>query len=120
MPAALVFGQQDTVKQDPVKRYAPQRKPVYTPPDRYGDPFSNTGSESPMMLKDPPDHTVDVAIDTAGNYTVNEKVGDIPYRPQSAMTFSEYRQYQERQMLKSYWRSRAKAQDGESAVSGRN
>ncbi len=98
----------------------PQRKPVYTPPDRYGDPFSNTGSESPMMLKNPPSHTVDVAIDTTGDYTVYEKVGDIPYRPQSGMTFNEYRQYQERQMLKSYWRSRAKAQDGESAVSGRN
>lgn len=116
LPAALVFGQQ----RDSAKTYVPQRKPVYIPPDRYGDPFSNTDSESPMMLKNPPSHTVDVDIDTAGNYTVYEKVGELPYRPQSGMTFSEYRQYQERQMLKSYWRGRAKAQDGESAVSGRN
>jgi cell surface protein SprA len=35
------------------------------------------------------------------------------------MTFEEFKQYQDRQILKSYWQGRARAQDGESAVTGR-
>ncbi|MBT1686745.1 cell surface protein SprA [Fulvivirgaceae bacterium PWU37] len=62
---------------------------------------------------------LDVEIDTAGNYTIYEKIGDLNYRPTSSMTFEEFKQHQDRQALKSYWQSRAKAQDGESAVSGR-
>jgi cell surface protein SprA len=35
------------------------------------------------------------------------------------MTFDEFKKYQDRQILKSYWQGRSRAQDGESAVSGR-
>ncbi len=63
--------------------------------------------------------TLDVEIDTAGNYTIYEKIGDLNYRPASSMSFEEYKQYQDRQILKDYWKSRARAQDGESAVSSR-
>jgi cell surface protein SprA len=34
------------------------------------------------------------------------------------MTFEEFKQYQDRQILKSYWQSRARAQDGESPSVG--
>lgn len=63
--------------------------------------------------------TLDVEIDTAGNYTIYEKIGELNYRPASSMSFEEYKQYQDRQILKNYWKSRARAQDGESAVSSR-
>ncbi len=62
---------------------------------------------------------LDVEIDTAMNYTIYEKIGDLNYRPTSSMTFEEFKQYQDRQILKSYWQSRARAQDGESPISGR-
>lgn len=62
---------------------------------------------------------LDVEIDTALNYTIYEKIGDMNYRPTSSMTFEEFKQYQDRQILKGYWQSRSRAQDGESAVSGR-
>lgn len=62
---------------------------------------------------------LDVDIDTALNYTIYEKIGDLNYRPTSSMSFEEFKKYQERQILKQYWQSRSRAQDGESAVSGR-
>jgi cell surface protein SprA len=62
---------------------------------------------------------LDVDIDTAGNYTIYEKIGDLNYRPTSSMSFEEFKRYQERQILKEYWQGRSRAQDGESAVSGR-
>ena len=100
--------------------YTPTRRPTYRPSDRYGDPFSNTTSQSPLYLKDPNQMKLDVEIDTAGNYTIFEKIGNLNYRPTSSMTFDEFKQYQDRQILKGYWQDRARAQDGESAVSGRS
>jgi cell surface protein SprA len=100
--------------------YTPSRRPTYRITDRYGDPFSNTTSESPLYLKNPNQLKLDVEIDTAGNYTIYEKIGDLNYRPTSSMTFEEFKQYQDREILKSYWQGRARAQDGESAVSGRS
>ncbi len=103
----------------PSETYEPSRRPTFTPTDRYGDPFSNTTTESPLFLKDPNQLELDVEIDTALNYTIYEKIGDLNYRPTTSMSFEEFKQYQERQMLKNYWRSRSRAMDGESAVSGR-
>ncbi|MGC1244035.1 MAG: cell surface protein SprA, partial [Chryseosolibacter sp.] len=99
--------------------YEPTRRPTYTPRDRYGDPFSNTTSESPLFLKDPNQLKMDVEIDTALNYTIYEKIGELNYRPTTSMSFEEFKQYQDRQILKDYWKNRSRAMDGESAVSGR-
>ncbi len=58
-------------------------------------------------------------IDTALNYTIFEKIGDFNYRPTTFMTFEEFKQYQDQQILKEYWQTRSRAADGESAVSSR-
>ncbi len=115
-PDSTRLSQQDTTSRKP---YTPSRRPTYRATDRYGDPFSNTTPASPLNLKDPNQMKLDVEIDTALNYTIYEKIGDLNYRPTSSMTFEEFKQYQDRQILKSYWQSRARAQDGESPVSGR-
>jgi cell surface protein SprA len=107
---------QDTTKNQP---YQPSKRPTFRPNDRYGDPFSNRDTESPLFLKDPNQMKLDVEIDTAMNYTIYEKIGDLNYRPTSSMTFQEFKQHQDRQILKNYWQGRSKAQDGESPVSGR-
>lgn len=99
--------------------YEPTRRPTFTPTDRYGDPFSNTPSESPLFLKDPNQMKLDVEIDTGLNYTIYEKIGELNYRPTTSMSFEEFKQYQDRQILKNYWKTRSRAMDGESAVSGR-
>lgn len=111
----------DTTEADTVdKPYEPSRKPIFEPKDRLGDPFSNNLSKSPLLLKDPASLKLDVAIDTGLNYTIYEKIGDLNYRPTSSMSFEEFKQYQERQMLKDYWKNRSAGLDGESAVSGRS
>lgn len=107
---------QDTTRTKP---YVPSLRPTFRPTDRYGDPFSNTTTRSPLFLKDPHQLKLDVEIDTGLNYTIYEKIGNLNFRPTSSMTFEEFKQYQDRNILKSYWQSRSRAMDGESAVSGR-
>lgn len=113
----------DTVKtaQDTTKNkvYKSSRRPTYRQNDRYGDPFSNSTSESPLFLKDPNKMKLDVDIDTALNYTIYEKIGDLNYRPTSTMSFEEFKRQQEREQLKQYFQSKSRAADGESAISGK-
>ena len=117
------FVQRDTIKspQDTVKNrpYKPSKRPTYRQRDRYGDPFSNAPSQSPLFLKDPNKMKLDVEIDTAHNYTIYEKIGNINYRPTSTMSFEEFKKQQDREQLKSYWQSKSRAADGESAISGK-
>ncbi|MGL1887203.1 MAG: cell surface protein SprA [Reichenbachiella sp.] len=99
--------------------YTPSFLPTYTPQDRYGDPFSNTQSPSPLLLQDPSNLELELEIDSNMNYTITEKVGALYYRPRSTMTFEQFKDYQEAQMKKQYWQDRSAGADGESAVSGR-
>jgi len=123
IPSAVFGQEQDSVQNQPQGQgvqegpYTPTRRPTFRIRDRYGDPFSNTTTQSPLFLKDPAQ--LDVEIDTAGNYTIYEKIGDLNYRPASSMSFEEYKRYQDRQILKEYWKGRSRALDGESSVSSR-
>src|SRR5687767_5807808 len=60
--------QQDTsrIKQDTVKNlpYKSSRKPTFQLRDRYGDPFSNSTTESPLFLKDPTKVNLDIELDS--------------------------------------------------------
>ena len=106
---------QDTITQ----QYKPSRKPTFRLRDRYGDPFSNTPTESPLFLKDPTKVNLDVELDSNLNYTIYEKVGDLNFRPVTTMSFEEFKALQDRKMLKGYWQDKARGIDGESAVSSR-
>lgn len=107
---------QDTIKNQP---YKPSRKPSFRLRDRYGDPFSNAPTESPLFLKDPTKVNLDVELDTNLNYTIYEKVGDLNFRPVTTMSFQEFKALQDRQILKSYWQGKSRGMDGESPVSNR-
>jgi cell surface protein SprA len=122
LPSESYAQRRDTVRHnaDTSKTYQPTKRPTYRPTDRYGDPFSNATTTSPLFLKDPNKLKLDVEIDTALNYTVYEKIGDLNFRPTTSMSFEEFKQYQDRKILKEYWQTRSKAMDGESAVSGRD
>jgi cell surface protein SprA len=112
-----LFAQQRSAVKDST-HYQSDTKPTYQATDRYGDPFANPESQTPLQLKDPV--KVDIAMDTSGTYTIQEKIGHLPYRPASSMTLEEYKQYQERELLKRYWKNRSRATDGDSEVSGRS
>lgn len=114
--------QSDSTKADSLRNlpYTPSKRPTYNPTYRFGNPFSNRSTTSPLWLKDPSKLQLDVEIDTSLNYTIYEKIGNLDYRPTSSISFEEFNRYQNRQILKNYWKSRSSGLDGESAVSGRN
>lgn len=125
MEYSFLFQQEpalsDSTKADSLKNaiYTPTKRPTFIQKDRFGDPFSNFLSHSPLLLQDPASLKLDLEIDTGMNYTIYEKIGNINYRPTSTMTFGEFSKYQDREIIKSYWKSRSSGLDGESAVSGR-
>lgn len=106
----------DTTKSKVINPY----RPSFRPSDRYGDPFSNRTTNSPLFLSDPKSLNLDVEIDTGMNYTIYEKIGNVNFRPASSMSFDEFNTQQTSEIKRNYWQSRSRALDGESAVSSRN
>jgi cell surface protein SprA len=117
-----LFAQtRDTTRADTVrKEISNPYRPSFRLRDRYGDPFSNYTTQSPFYLKNPGGINLGLQMDTAMNYTLFEKLGNVNYRPVTIMNFDEFNRQQSRLMLKDYWQGRSKALDGESAVSSRN
>lgn len=109
-------GSADTVKFKTINPY----RPSYRPPDRYGDPFSNYSTFSPLYLRNPKSLNTDVQIDSGMNYNIRERIGRVNFRPNSSMNFDEFSRQQDRLFRKQYWQTKSQALDGESAVSGRN
>jgi cell surface protein SprA len=95
-------------------------RPTYRPSDRYGDPFSNQPTFSPLFLKDPKSLNLDMQIDTGMNYSIYEKIGKVNFRPTTSMSFNEFNQLQTQGILKDYFKNKSSALDGESAVTSKN
>lgn len=123
LPAsAFLFQQQDSVRQDTtvVEPYTPSKTPTYRPQYRFGDPFSNRTSQSPLLLNDPSQLDFRVDFDTGGvNYSIYEKLSEVNFRPATSMSFGEFDRYTTNQINRQYWKDRSAGLDGESAVSGR-
>lgn len=71
----------DSTRVDTVRstNYNPFR-PNFRLNDRYGDPFSNFTTYSPLYLKDPKSLKTDVEVDTGRNYNIYEKMGTVNFR----------------------------------------
>ncbi|XOV92005.1 MAG: cell surface protein SprA [Bacteroidota bacterium] len=110
----------DTIPADSVGPYEPTYTPTYQPDYRFGDPFSNRISPSPLQLTDPSNIDLQVEYDSGINYTIYEKIGDVNFRPMTSMSFDEYNKYNDQQIAKEYFQERSAGLDGESAVKGRN
>ncbi len=108
--------QADTSKYKTINPY----RPSYRPSDRYGDPFSNYSTISPLFLQNPKSLNLDTQIDTGMHYNIRERIGKVNFRPNSSMSFDEFSRYHDQQFRKQYWKQKSQALDGESAVSGRN
>ena len=111
---------QDTVKKDTIPPYAPSKKSTYEPSYRFGDPFSNRMSPTPLQLADPSSIDLEVEYDSSINYSVYERIGDVNFRPVTTMSFEEYDRYNDQQIQKDYFKQKSAGLDGESAVSGRS
>ncbi|MFT2010301.1 cell surface protein SprA [Pontibacter sp. 13R65] len=111
---------QDTVKSDTAKLlpYIPSRRPTFVPRDRRGNPFSTRSSSSPLLLGQPDNLKMEVELDDSLNiYNITEKIGDINYRMPSSMSLQEYSEWQQKQAIRDYWRSKSASLDGESVLS---
>ena len=106
----------DTTKVKVINPY----RPSYRPTDRYGDPFSNYSTYSPLFLKNPKSFNLDVQFDSGMNYNIRERIGKVNFRPNSSMSFRDFSSQQDQLFRKQYWQTKSQALDGVSAVSGRN
>lgn len=111
---------QDTVPKDTIPPYEPTKTPTYQPSYRFGDPFSNRSSPSPLQLSDPSSVDLQVEFDSTVTYNVYERIGDVNFRPVTTMSFDEYDTYNDQAITKEYFKERSSGLDGESAVSGRS
>jgi len=115
----MAYGQQkDTA--DTLRIETNPYRPIFRTRDRYGDPFSNFTTYSPLFLKNPKSLGTELEIDTGLHYNIYEKIGPLNFRPPSSMTFEEFSRQQDLILKRNYWQSRSRALDGESAVSSRN
>ena len=119
--------QQDTAKIDTLKPYKSSKHPTFQPSYRFGNPFANRISRSPLFLRDPSQLDIQVQFNpdsTSENrgvtYSVYESIGNLDFRPASRMTFQEFNTYNDSQLNKEYFKEKSAGLDGESAVSGRS
>jgi cell surface protein SprA len=76
-------------------------------------PFSNSGSQSPVLLIPPSNVRQNIEYDPeTGQYVFTEKVGELNYRPPSSMSIDEYRKYEADKSESDYWREKAQAESG--------
>lgn len=116
---AQVVANPDSTQTAEPQKYVPSTRPTMRASDRYGDPFSERQSSSPLLFGEPSGLTMEMEIDTSMNYTIQEKLGDVPYRPKTTLSFEEYQEYQEQRMNREFMKAKAAGLDGESAVSAR-
>ena len=103
----------------PVQEYERSRQPIYESKDRPGNSILYPNASSPLLLKDPSSLQLDVEVDTRLTYTIDERFGDIYYRPPTYLNFEQYNRLHGIKMRKSYWKDMSSGLDGESAISGR-
>lgn len=78
--------------------------------DSYGYPEVSTEYENPLYLKPPSSITTDVEYDYDNNmYLIKRKMGNLDYRTPIPMSYNEYREFDMRQSLESYWKERSMA-----------
>lgn len=82
---------------------APQQDTIPGIQDRYGD-FVNDPSQNPFDLKDPSSIEKTIEYDPAsGNYIINERIGDLNFRPPTYLSFDEYIEYRRKKEERDYF-----------------
>ena len=71
-------------------------------------PFSNSGNQSPLLLRPPSNVEQNIEYDPeTRRYVFSETVGKMNYRPPASMSFDEYRQYDAQKSERDYWREKS-------------
>src|SRR5690606_32493332 len=76
------------------------------------DPNPLVKHKSKLFLEDPSNVSTKVEYNAEeGNYSVQQKMGERNYRPETYLTDKEYQDYIFRRQMRDYWRSRVAADD---------
>ncbi|MBK6837005.1 MAG: cell surface protein SprA [Bacteroidetes bacterium] len=80
--------------------------------DRFGDQYSNPGTDNPLYLKDPSNIKTTIDYDPDNNrYNINENMGELFYRNPSYMSFEEFVDHEYKKSTTEYWKQRASEED---------
>ncbi len=109
---------QDTVRSD-TSKYVRSPYPTFGLQWRLGDPLSYRLRRSPLLFNSPGYLNQTIKIDTANNYVLNESLGSIYFRPPTLLPFSEALKRRQDEANREFFRDKAEALDGESAVTNR-
>jgi cell surface protein SprA len=78
--------------------------------DDYGYPVTSPNYNNPLYLRNPSTITTEVEYDYDNNqYLIKRKIGNLDYRTPVPMSYQEYREYDMKQSLNTYWKERAMA-----------
>ena len=81
--------------------------------ERGNYPFSNSGNQSPLLLRPPSNVNRTIEYDPeTGRYVFSEKVGELDYRPPTSMSIDEFRRYEARKTERDYWREKSLEESG--------
>ncbi|WP_421986398.1 cell surface protein SprA [Roseivirga sp.] len=121
MPSyAYYFQSQDTTQaKADTSKYVRSAFPIYKPIYPLGDPLFRKRLSSPLYFNNLSFLKSTISLDTAKNYTFSEKIGSSFYRPPTFVPFSEAISKRIQLGNRDFFREKAKALDGESAVSNR-
>ena len=110
----------DSTEEDTLdkRKYKPSRKPTYKEKAQYEDYLRNKERKrSPLILDKPKGVKTEVELDPSGKYyNVNEKLGDVDFKPGTMMTFDQYKRFRNQQAAKNYYRQKSKASDDKAAA----
>lgn len=107
------------LKEDSIIKYTPSFFSTYSIKDRYSDPYSSLFSNNPFdlnssLLK------IGASYDTARVFYINEKIGELNFRPSISIPFDSYDSYNTNKEIKEYFKKKSLSLDGENTLeSGR-
>ena len=99
-------------------KYERSKYPIYEPKDRYGDKNTDENTKSPLILSEPANIKNETKYNPeTGKYETEEKIGNLNYREPSEMSFEEFEEMREEEMLKDYWKETSAGKEGGDAIS---
>ena len=109
----------DTLKINDTINYEPSSFSTYKLKDRYSDPYSSLFSNNAYNINT---SLIELSssYDTSGVFYLDEKLGNLNYRPSIAVPFNSFDKFNTDKNIKEYFRQKSISLDGENALqSGR-
>lgn len=105
--------------EDSTNKYTPSFFSTYSIKDRYSDPYSSLFSNNPFDLKSSL-IKLGASYDTSRVFYLNEKIGELNFRPSISIPFDSYDNFNTNKEIKEYFKKKSLSLDGENVLeSGR-